>query len=357
MLIGITCNIRSTSKSETSSSHWLDEEEEFDSPETVEAIASALRSLGHEVEVLGDGEPMLRRLLDGPKPDLVFNFAEGRGVGRSREARVPGVLEMLEIPYTGSDPLTLAVTLDKDCAKRLVAAAGVPTPNWLLINTECDIPNGDNGHSAAASEFRIPKSELDALRLPVIVKPAFEGSSKGILNANLIYDRETLISTVRELCETYRQPILVEEFIDGDELTVGVIGNAPPEVIGIMRVVPLMTEQPFVYSLEVKRDWKQQVRYECPAKLSAADTKTVEQAALDAWKVLGCRDVSRVDFRLREGVPYFLEVNPLPGLSPESGDIVLLSRAVGIEHRELVARIVAAALERIEKSQCAQPSR
>ena len=357
MLIGITCNIRSAIKSDAPPSPWFDEEEEFDSPETVEAIASVLRSLGHEVEVLGDGEPMLRRLLDGPKPDLVFNFAEGHGVGRSREARVPAVLEMLDIPYTGSDPLTLAVTLDKDCAKRLVAAAGVPTPKWLLINAGGGVRNAENGPSVATSDFHIPTSELDALTLPVIVKPAFEGSSKGILNTNLIYERETLISTIRELCETYRQPILVEEFIDGDELTVGVIGNAPPEVIGIMRVVPLRTEQPFVYSLEVKRDWKQQVRYECPAELSSADAHAVEQAALAAWKALGCRDVSRVDFRLRDGVPYFLEVNPLPGLSPESGDIVLLSRAVGIQHSDLVARIVSAAMERIEQSQNARAIR
>ena len=287
---------------------------------------------------------MLRRLLDGPRPDLVFNFAEGRGIGRSREARVPAVLEMLNIPYTGSDPLTLAVTLDKDCAKRLVAAAGVPTPKWTIVNGDCGTTNRDDDGL---------NRELERLPLPVIVKPAFEGSSKGILKANLIHDRDLLLSTVRELSQTYRQPILVEEFIDGDELTVGVLGNTPPEVIGIMRVVPKKHSGPFVYSLEVKRDWKEQVRYECPAQLSRADTAAVQQAALDAWRALGCRDVSRIDFRLRDGIPYFLEVNPLPGLSPESGDIVLLSGAMGIDHSELVGRIVTAATERLETAQFA----
>src|SRR5947209_11341546 len=115
-----------------------DFQEEFDCPGTIEAIASVLRRLGHEVIKLGDGREMLHRLLADP-PDFVFNFAEGQGVGRAREARVPAVLEMLGIPYTGSDPLTLAVTLDKDCAKRLVASAGVPVPRGLLVQPDDEL--------------------------------------------------------------------------------------------------------------------------------------------------------------------------------------------------------------------------
>src|SRR5262249_43440503 len=156
-----------------------------------------------------DGEPMLRRLLDGPRPDLVFNFAEGSGASRSREARVPAVLEMLGIPYTGSDPLTLAVTLDKQCAKRLVRGAGLATPDWLIVDD--DVEN-----------FR---DRLATLPLPVIVKPAYEGSSKGILSANLVEDYDRLFDAVEQMAGAYRQPILVEEFIDGEELTVGIIGN------------------------------------------------------------------------------------------------------------------------------------
>ena len=313
---------------------WADDDEEFDAPETVQALAAVLENLGHEVDLLGEGEPMLRRLLGGDRPDLVLNFAEGSGAGRSREARVPAVLEMLDIPYTGSDPLTLAVTLDKDCAKRLVAASGVATPAWALFD----------GDESAVTEA------LARVPLPWIAKPAFEGSSKGILTTNLIYDRSGMVETLTELYEHYRQPVLIEEFIVGDELTVGLVGNRPPEVLGVMRILPrgAAPGEPFIYSLEVKRDWEHRVRYECPAQISAADEAAVRGAALAAWRALGCRDVSRIDFRLRDGVPYFLETNPLPGLSPKSGDLVLLAGMVGIDHAELVSRILAAAVERHE---------
>ncbi len=310
-----------------------DDDEEFDSPETIGALAGALRELGHEVELLGYGEPLLRRLLDSPRPELVWNTAEGNGAGRAREARVPAVLEMLDIPYTGSDPLTLAATLDKDCAKRLVAMAGVATPGWLLLT-------GPGDWDAA-------QDELGALRFPVFVKPAFEGSSKGIVSASVIDDREQLRLALDELWDAYQQPVLVEEFIDGDELTVGIVGNQPPEVVGIMRVLPReSSDKPFIYSLEVKRDFRRRARYECPAQLSIKDTAAVRHAALAAWQALGCRDVARIDFRLRQGVPYFLESNPLPGLSPESGDLVILANRSGIGYGELVGRILDAALAR-----------
>jgi D-alanine-D-alanine ligase len=149
------------------------------------------------------------------------------------------------------------------------------------------------------------------------------------------------------LTEAYRQPVLVEEFIDGDELTVGLIGNGVPEVFGLMRVVPRWTAGPFVYSLQVKRDYLRLVDYECPAKLSPRDTAAVRQAALTVWQALGCRDVARIDFRLRDGVPYFLEANPLPGLAPESSDLVLMSRLLGVEHHELIGRILHTALTRL----------
>jgi D-alanine-D-alanine ligase len=206
MRIGMTFNVRSDSRADLpggigdQSAHeentggqdalshgryarWADDDEEFDAPETVQALASVLENLGHEVDLLGEGEPMLRRLLGGDRPDLVLNFAEGSGAGRSREARVPAVLEMLGIPYTGSDPLTLAVTLDKDCAKRLVAASGVATPAWALFD----------GDELAMTEA------LLQVPMPWIVKPAFEGSSKGIMTTNLIRDRSNATETLTEL--------------------------------------------------------------------------------------------------------------------------------------------------------------
>src|SRR5262245_61130416 len=135
MKIGITFDL----KADVPASPDLpdDFQEEFDSPVTIEAIAAVLRGLGHDVVLLGDGRELLERLLADP-PDFVFNVAEGQGVGRSREARVPAVLEMLGIPHTGSDPLTLAVTLDKDCAKRLVASAGVAVPGGMVVGPAPD---------------------------------------------------------------------------------------------------------------------------------------------------------------------------------------------------------------------------
>jgi D-alanine-D-alanine ligase len=307
-----------------------DHDEEFDSPETIAALADVLRDLGHDVELIGEGEPMLRRLLEGPRPDLVMNLAEGRIHTRSREASVPAVLEMLDIPYTGSDPLTLAATLDKDVAKRLVTQAGVATPRWVLFD----------------GDLQAVREQATQLTFPVFIKPAWEGSSKGIVNASMIHEMTSLLETLPRFHDAYRQPILIEEFIEGDELTVGMLGN-PPEVLGIMRVLPRVPQkEPFVYSLEVKRNWQNRVRYECPAQLAPSDTAKVKAAALSCWHALGCRDVARFDFRLRSGVPYFLEVNPLPGLSPTSGDLVILAGLVGIDYPELIERIVSAAIER-----------
>jgi len=290
--IGLTYNVKTKS---SSSAAIADEEEEFDSPETVAALAAAVESLGHEVLLLGDGEPMLRKLLDGPRPELVLNVAEGRGTSRTRESTAP----------------------------------------WVLVE------DGD----VAAVEDR-----LDDLTWPLFVKPAYEGSSKGVLAKSLVHGRGELEEAVALLYRGCRQPLLVEEFIDGDELTVGVLGNRPPEVLGVMRVLPKEAQSgPFVYNLEVKREWERCLHYECPAKIAPADTVTVEQAALTCWRALGCRDVARFDYRLRAGVPYFLEVNPLPGLSPKSGDLVFIARFNGIEHTELIRRIIDAALERIER--------
>ncbi|MEX2112061.1 MAG: hypothetical protein WD845_02690, partial [Pirellulales bacterium] len=256
----------------------------------------------------------------------------GTGHGGARDDRVPAVLEMLEIPYTGSDPLTLAAALDKDCAKRLVAAAGVHTPAWTLF---------DGGVTAQSRA-------IDDLRFPVFAKPAYEGSSKGILAASVFFEVNALMSALEQLHEMYCQPVLIEEFIDGDELTVGVIGNRPAEVLGIMRVLPRVpSDQPFVYSLEMKRDWQRQLRYDCPASLDACDSLAVNRAALASFAALGCRDVARIDFRLRDGVPYFLEANPLPGLSPSSGDLVLMAGCLDIDYSALVARILDAALQRL----------
>ena len=305
-----------------------DFQEEFDSPVTIEAIADVLRGLGHEVQLLGDGRELLERLLHDP-PDFVFNIAEGQGIGRCRESRVPAVLEMLGIPYTGSDPLTLAATLDKDVAKRLVQSAGVTVPRWTVLEANHD-----------------PHLLSVLARLPytTIVKPAWEGSSKGIRGKCVVDRPDELVEAVSALRGAHPQPILIEEYIAGEELTVGIVGNTNPLVIGILRVVPVQSNERFVYSLEVKRDFRRQVRYECWPRSRA---EAVADSALRVYRTLGCRDVSRIDFRLKDGIPYFLEVNPLPGLNPESSDLVILSRLAGWSYAQLIEGILRAAEERI----------
>jgi D-alanine-D-alanine ligase len=312
--------------------------EEFDAPVTIRAIADALRGLGHTVRELGNGRPLLEALLKNP-PDAVFNFAEGIGTSRSREARVPAVCEMLGIPYTGSDPLALAASLDKAITRRLAADAGVTVPKGITIRP----PAG--GYEGDFAEFTPILAEA-GLTLPVIAKPVWEGSSKGIRNRCLVTSAEQLGPTVAELWAGYGQSVLIEEFIAGDEVTVGLVGNDPPQILGVMRVSPKERVENFVYSLEVKRDFRRLVDYECPAALPAPVTREIEAAAFAVWDALGCQDVARLDFRVRDGVPYFLEVNTLPGLNPESSDLVIMADLVGVTHQELVGRIFGVASAR-----------
>src|SRR5436190_14140711 len=255
MRIGIACTLKPSGPLPAGAPDDL--HEEFDSPVTVNAIADVFRSLGHAVVELGDGRPFLEAVLKNP-PDLVFNFAEGAGVGRSRESRVPAVCEMLGIPYTGSDPLALAVALDKDMTRRVAESAGVTLPKGLALS----FPPGE--YDGDFAEFPAMLAE-SGLPLPVIAKPVCEGSSKGIRNRCLIRTAEEFGPTVVGLWRDYQQPGLVEEFISGDEVTIGIVGNDPPQPLGIMRMVPKKPADHFVYSLEVKRNWEELVEYEAPA--------------------------------------------------------------------------------------------
>ena len=315
--------------------------EEFDSPVTIRTIGDVFRSLGHTVSELGNGKSLLELLLKSP-PDLVFNFAEGTGVGRNREARVPAVCEMLGIPYTGSDAFAMAAALDKEIARKLVAEAGVIVPKGFVLRFKNDYDGDFSEYPAILEE--------EGLTCPVIAKPVCEGSSKGIRSRCLIRTPAELGPVTHELWKSYGQSILVEEFVAGTEVTVGIIGNDPPDVFGIMSIEPKVRTETFVYSVEVKRDFRKQVDYFAPAPLPAAVTAEIERAALTAFDALGCIDVARIDFRIRDGVPYFLEINPLPGLNPESSDLVIMANLLKVSHTELVERILNAAITRLKLS-------
>lgn len=304
--------------------------EEYDSLETVDAIARAVEAQHHSVVKLGGGREFLNNVL-AEKLDLVFNIAEGLGNYRSREAQVPAVLEMLGVPYSGSDPLSLAVSLEKPLTKRLVSIAGVATPIWRVVN----------------DKRQMMEARWDDFPLPAFVKPAHEGSSKGIRVASRLESPEQIVEAVSRLLEYYHQPVMVEEFINGEEITVGVVGNSPPEVVGIMRVVPRRKADYFVYSLEVKRDWEALLTYECPAQLGQDVLQSIADSSLRAFEALGCRDLARMDFRIgKDGTPYFLEVNPLPGLNPKSGDLPIMAGKVGWSYENLISTILSAALQR-----------
>ena len=309
--------------------------EEYDSEATVDAIAAALRDAGHEVLRLGGGRRFLERALaagsaDAPV-DLVFNIAEGRG-SRSREAQVPAVCEMLGLPYTGSDPLCLALCLDKALSKRVAASHGVATAAFCLVEDAEGIDSAT-----------LPP-------LPAIAKPNAEGSSIGVRRDARCTTREALRDRVRALLADYRTPVLVEQFIEGVEVTVGILGTGPQaRVVGTMEIAPReVSDQPFVYSIEVKRNYRQEVDYHVPPRLGTASIAAIEACALAAYRALGCRDVGRVDLRLdARGAPWLIEINPLPGLNPVDGDLPLIWQRGGRPYAELIAAIVDQAVGRM----------
>ena len=309
--------------------------EEYDSSETVDLIAASLEAEGHTVTMLGGGREFLGKILQ-EKVDFVFNIAEGRGTYRSREAQVPSILEMLNIPYSGSDPQCLAICLDKPLTKKLVALEGVSTPTWRVFNDRQEL------------------HEIDRCRslFPAIIKPAYEGSSKGIRLTSLVEDAKQANEVIECLLDKYHQPAMMERVILGDEVTVAVIGNLPPKVLGVMRILPRQRNDCFLYTLEVKRNYLELVDYECPAGLEEKVLQRIQTASLKAFEALGCRDFARVDFRISAGgVPYFLEINPLPGLGTHS-DLVILAKKLGWTHRQLISAVLNAALERYPQCVC-----
>jgi D-alanine-D-alanine ligase len=303
-----------------------DKAAELDSPETVQALKETLTALGHEVLPIGDGQDLLKFLTGGGHVDLVFNIAEGLH-GRSRESQVPALLEMLGVPYTGADPLTLALCLDKAMFKRVLLAEGIPTPAF------CEVGSGEQ-----AEKLEFP--------LPAFVKPAAEGSGKGIKADCRVDNLESMRKVALRLGNAYGWPVIIEEYLPGMELTVGIVGNGDARVLGSMQI-EFLPGSGGIYSYQTKKQYLKLVDYHVPPRLTPKAVQEAEQTALKTYHLTGCRDFGRVDLRLdRQGRPSVLEINPLAGLNPVSSDLVILSKAQGISYRALIGDILAAALKR-----------
>jgi D-alanine-D-alanine ligase len=326
--VGFTFNVKRTSADPSSGEG--DEEAEYDSPRTLQAIREAIASHGHEVVDLEATQDLPLQLASTPV-DVVFNIAEGFK-GRSRESQVPSLLELLDIPYTGSDPAALSVSLDKAVAKRMVRTHGILTPDYVVMQT---------------GKERLPRE----LSFPLLVKPVAEGTSKGVTKKSIVRNELELREVARELIAKYRQPALVEAYVAGREFTVGMLGERRPRVLPPMEIVFLDPGDPTpIYSFEMKQDWNEKIRYDVPAKLSPRELDRLEKAARECFTALGCRDVARVDFRMdAEGRIYFIECNPLPGLAPGWSDLVLIAQAAGIAYRDLIGEILAFAIRRYQE--------
>ncbi len=299
---------------------------EFDSPATIAALEEALCALGHEVERVGHGRRLCHRVVSGARWDLVFNIAEGTW-GRSREAQVPAILELHGIPYTFSDPLVCAATLDKAFAKRLVRDAGLATPGFSVVREPADV-------AAVRLEF------------PLFAKPVAEGTGKWIDGCSRVDDSRQLDRVCRSLLARSGQPVLVEEYLPGREFTTGIIGTgARARVMGTMEIVIRESAGTADYSFEVKQDWRRHCEY--PPLEAGVLRDAVEALALEAYRTLECRDLGRVDLRLdRNGRPSFVEVNPLPGLNPEYSDLPILAYQNDWDYLRIIREVIDSALER-----------
>jgi D-alanine-D-alanine ligase len=305
---------------------------EFDRPDTIEAIEHALRQLGHETDRVGHLKQLVARLAAGDRWDLVFNIAEGM-FGPAREAQVPALLEAYEIPCTFADAFLMAVCLNKDLTKTMVRAAGIPTPDSLLVRTLADL------------------ADL-SLHYPLFAKPVGEGTGKGVTPASRISSRAQLKQTCAKLLERFQQPVLVETFLPGREFTVGLLGTGPDaSVLGTLEIILRPQAEADAYSYVNKEKCEELVDYPLVRPAEDPQVAEAEKIALAAWRALGCRDAGRIDLRCdASGQPNFIEVNPLAGLHPQHSDLPMLATAVGMSYVELIKRIVDSAGKRMGRS-------
>jgi len=308
---------------------------EWDTEETILAVKAALEER-HKVSLIEANKHAYHQFLQ-MNPDIVFNIAEGLA-GASREAQIPSILEMLQIPYTGSDPLTLAICLDKSRTKEILSYYNIPTPTFFVAKSPIELAQ----HQTS---------------FPLIVKPLYEGSSKGIYNSSVVLNENELRTEVDRILTNYDQPALIEQFLTGREFTVAMIGNSPSvQVLPIieLRFDSLPSNVNPIYSYEAKWIWDTVDNpidvHECPAKIGTNLQNQIESVCRKAFEILRCRDWCRIDVRLDEnGIPNILELNPLPGILPnpeEHSCFPLAARTAGMDYSEMINSVLGVAIKR-----------
>jgi D-alanine-D-alanine ligase len=321
--VGLTFNLK-----KHITSNVADIEAEYDNIETVLAIRDALQDENCQVELLEATEELPVKL-SRHSVDIVFNIAEGIQ-GRGREAQVPAILNFFKIPFAGSDETTLCLALDKALTKRVLSTYHIRTPKYKVISKDRQRWSGSFSY-------------------PAIVKPNAEGSSKGISDVAIVTNKQELKSLASQNLNLYKQDMLVEEYIGGREFTVGIVGNGEDlRVFPPMEIVYLNKKNQFnIYSYNVKQNYKKLIRYDCPAALDADTEAEMMNTARKIYEILDCKDFARMDFRLSEdGLLYFIEINPLPGLAPGYSDYPMLAEFNGVDYASLVRSILKSALKR-----------
>jgi D-alanine-D-alanine ligase len=321
-LVAVVYNLRRKSKGD----EGYEDEAEFDSQTTVDAICTSIRALNYKAIPI-EATRQLAEQLKEAHVDIVFNIAEGR-TSKAREAQVPAICDLLGIEHTGSDVPCLALTLDKAMTKKICMAEGILTPRYAILN-------------------RPPKRVELGLKFPVIAKPNQEGTSKGIYEKSVSRTPEELAEAISMLWNKFQTPVLCEEYIEGREFTIGVLGRNALKTVGPMEIAFKEREgAPFpVYSFEAKMSDSpldnEYCKLICPPELDPNLLKRINAFAKKTFKILGCRDIARIDFRVdKSGQIYFIEVNPLPGLSPGFSDLVIMADKSGWKYDDLIKGIL-----------------
>jgi D-alanine-D-alanine ligase len=322
MKIGLTYDLRSEYLARGFSE---EETAEFDREDTIDAIDNAIRNCGHQTDRIGSIQALIKRINNNDRWDLVFNVCEGLH-GKARESQVPALLDACQIPYTFSNPLVLALSLDKFMCKSYLRQFEIPTPEYLLLEDESQL-----------KDISLP--------YPLFVKPVSEGTGKGVDPESKVDNIDQLTTQFRKLKAKFNQPVLVEEFLPGREFTVGITGNGiKAKILGTMEIIIRNKSNNTIYSYESKENCETEVLYR-PARDKTA--KKAEEIALKAYMAIGCLDAGRIDIRQNvQGNPEFMEINPIPGLHPLHSDLPMIATQENVSYQHLIETILASATER-----------